>query len=107
MVKKFNISVRFHETGAVSIDHIRYGPSTEIARFFADWRVRWRKDRDREIVEKHCPDCKTELETIGLNSCGTVYRCSNCQTEWIIRKRLDGYNEFLYETSRKCGDKKD
>lgn len=38
MDEKFVLSVQFHKTDAVSIDHIRYGPSTEIARFFIDWR---------------------------------------------------------------------
>ncbi len=35
-IKKENgeISVKFHKTGAVSIDNIRYGPSTAVARFF-------------------------------------------------------------------------
>jgi hypothetical protein len=42
MDEEFVISVQFHKTGAISIDHIRYGPSTEIARFFTDWRARKR-----------------------------------------------------------------
>jgi hypothetical protein len=39
MDKEFVISVQFHKTGTVSIDHIRYGASTEIARFFTDWKT--------------------------------------------------------------------
>lgn len=36
--KSGEISIKFHKTGAVSIDHIRYGPSTEIAQYFTEKR---------------------------------------------------------------------
>lgn len=42
--KSGKITVRFHKTGAVSIDNIRYGPDTEIARFFTDLKTEKKKE---------------------------------------------------------------
>lgn len=40
-----NVSVIFHKSGAISIDHIRYGPSTELAGFFVYWKNKIKRDK--------------------------------------------------------------
>lgn len=46
------VTIKFHKTGAVSIDYIRYGPGTAIARFFTDWKAgQDKKSRTEERID--------------------------------------------------------
>lgn len=49
MEKTLVITVRYHKTGAVSIDNTRYGPLTEIARFFTD--KKWETEKREKTLD--------------------------------------------------------
>ena len=34
----------------------------------------------------NCPECKQEMRCVGINGCGNIYVCPQCQTEWVIKK---------------------
>ena len=46
---KFNIEVIFHDTGAISIDNIRYGPQLFISRYFG--MLKMNKEREKRILK--------------------------------------------------------
>ena len=32
----------------------------------------------------YCPECKKEIEQIGITGVGTIYKCTNCDKQWVI-----------------------
>jgi hypothetical protein len=79
--KKEDVSIRFHKTGAVSIDWIRYGPSTEIARFFVELRATEEKE-NRKALDIHDYGKLFPNDTIVTHIRGGRGKIKTLENDW-------------------------
>ncbi|MBE9572586.1 MAG: hypothetical protein IMF11_18325 [Proteobacteria bacterium] len=117
-IKEFTIAVQFHKTGAVSIDCIRHGPSTEIARFFKELRVSEEKAK-REDPDIHDYRKLFPNGTIVTHILGGRGKIKTLENDWstdpptvialveVMDTMFPGIREIPVTELTKIGDKTD